>query len=64
MKIPQMLKSKKFQATVVAILIVLFREVIGLSEQATMEIVGMMATYIFAQGIADAGKEAAKEKDG
>lgn len=61
MKIPEVLKSKKFQAFLLGLIAVACKTLLSLDENQIQMIVGLVATYVLGQGIADAGKEAAKE---
>ena len=60
MKIPEVLKSKKFQAFLLGLVSVVCSKLLGLGEEETKMIVGLVAAYVLGQGIADNGKEAAK----
>lgn len=57
----ELLKSKKFQALVVGLLVLLVQQYIpGLDEAKTTEVVALIVAYIIGQGLADFGKEKAK----
>lgn len=58
----QILKSKKFLVGLGAALITYILNSFGVDPDVTTKIVGLAASYIVGQGIADAGKEAAKLK--
>ena len=60
MKLPQILTSKKAQATILGILAVVLGDAFGLEPEQVQMIVGLVASYIFGQGVADLGKEKAK----
>ena len=60
MKIPEILRSKKAQAFILGIIAVALSKLVGLGDEEVNKIVGLIATYILGQGIADHGKEAAK----
>lgn len=64
--IKEMLASKKFKVMMAAILAAVGAGVSGAQTWQTvvLEIVGAAVAYIFAQGIADAGKERAKYENG
>lgn len=56
------LSSKKALATIVSILVWLIgRAGLNISEEMLLPVVGAIAAYVLAQGIADKGKEAVKE---
>ena len=59
MKLPQILTSKKAQATILGILAVVLGDAFGLEPEQVQMIVGLVASYIFGQGVADHGKEKA-----
>jgi uncharacterized protein involved in cysteine biosynthesis len=55
------LKSKKFQALLVGLIVVIVQQYIpGLDETKALEVVGLISAYILGQGFADWGKEKAK----
>lgn len=58
-----LLKSKKFLVSLSGVLFVLLNRISGLEvpEQTVLEVVGLMAAYVIAQGFADKGKEAIKQ---
>ena len=56
------LGSKKFLATVIGAITVAIGSAVGLSEEQSMKIAGMIMAYLVSQGIADAGKEKEKLK--
>lgn len=57
-----LLESKKFAATVAAILVwVLGRAGLDVSDDMLLPIVGSLVAFVLAQGWADKGKEAVKE---
>ncbi len=57
----EILKSKKFQAALVGLALVLLEQVVpGSSALPVSEAVGLLAAYIIGQGLADFGKERAK----
>lgn len=57
-----LLKSKKFIMSVGGVLAVVLGHFLGVPEETTLEIVGIVIAFVLGQGIADAGKEAAKAK--
>lgn len=60
---PDIFKSKKFQAAVVGVLVVVLREYIpGLEGIDVTAVLAPIVAYILGQGVADLGKEAAKIK--
>lgn len=60
-----LLKSKKFQAALVGLIVVILLHTFPqLPEEAISEVVALIVAYIFGQGVADFGKEAAKIKNG
>lgn len=59
MKIPEIFKSKKFQAFALGMVAVACKSLLGLSEEQIQLIVGLVATYVLGQGVADMGKSAA-----
>ena len=61
MNIPEVFKSKKAQAVFMGVVAVLLKDGLGLSPEDVTMILGLIATYVLGQGIADHGKEAAKE---
>lgn len=60
MKVPEVIKSKKFQAFLLGLLAIVGKHLLGLSDEDVTKIVGLVGTYVIGQGVADAGKEAAK----
>lgn len=57
----EILKSKKFQAALLGMLVVVVTAVLGkfgitVSEESTMQIVGLIMAYILGQGMADWSK--------
>lgn len=57
----ELLKSKKFQALLVGLLVLLVQQYIpGLDETKATEVVALVVAYIIGQGLADFGKEKAK----
>jgi len=52
--------SKKFLATVIGALVVAVGQALGLSEDQSLKISGMIIAYVVGQGVADHGKETAK----
>lgn len=59
----QLFGSKKFLASLAGVIFVAVQELgWNLSEQTVMMVLGLVASYVVGQGIADAGKEAAKVK--
>ena len=54
--------SKKFLATVLGAVVVALGSVFGLSEDQTAKVAGMVGAYILGQGLADQGKEKAKQE--
>ena len=54
------LGSKKCQALITGILLVVFQEGRGLSNEASLSLIGLVSVYILGQGVADAGKEAVR----
>jgi len=57
----EIIKSKKFQAALVGLLLLLLEQVVpGISTLPVGEAVGLLAAYIIGQGLADFGKERAK----
>ncbi|MCB0509694.1 MAG: hypothetical protein KDC82_02945 [Bacteroidetes bacterium] len=52
--------SKKFLAGLGGIIAVLLHKFFNIPEDTTMQIVGLIASYIIGQGLADFGKEKAK----
>lgn len=61
MKMPEVLKSKKFQAFLLGMVAVICKSLLGLEDAQIAMIVGLVGTYVLGQGLADVGKEAAKE---
>ncbi len=60
-----LLGSKKFFAFLIGLLMLGFSKLgWGISEDMVTEVVALVAAYIMSQGIADHGKEAAKEAKG
>jgi len=58
-----LLLSKKFQAAVLAVIVMIAAELgLDLDPAALLAIVSPLIAFIFAQGIADVGKEAQKIK--
>lgn len=59
---PEILLSKKFQAALLAILLVILGEGFGvhLEQDTLMALMAPVVAYILGQGIADHGKEAEK----
>ena len=50
-------KSKKFQAAIVGIIVVILTNIVpGLPEESTTQVVGLIIAYIIGQGLADFGK--------
>lgn len=60
MQVPPMLQSKKFLAALAAAVIGFFARREGMPLEDVAMIVGPLAVYVGAQGIADFGKERAK----
>ena len=60
MKLPEIAKSKKFQAFLLGLLAVICKHLIGLSDEDVTKIVGLVGTYVIGQGISDNGKAAAE----
>ena len=54
----KLLKSKKFWMSVAGVLGVVLGETVGIPEETTMQISGIVVAYIIGQGLADYGKEA------
>lgn len=52
----ELLKSKKFWISVAGILAVVLSTFLGVPEQTTLEIAGIIIAYVLGQGIADSGK--------
>lgn len=64
-KMPDILKSKKFQAALVGLIVAVVGKVgLELDEQSLLAILSPILTYIAGQAAADIGKEAAKVKNG
>lgn len=58
-------KSKKFQALLVGLIVLLLQQYIpGVDEAKATEIVALVVAYIIGQGLADFGKEKAKLERG
>ena len=57
----QLFNSKKFWAAVGAALVTVLADGIGLTQDQSHMIVNAIMVYILGQGIADNGKEAAKQ---
>lgn len=56
-----LLKSKKFQAAVIGVVVVVAKHFVPeLPEDAVVQVLAVLIAYIIGQGVADAGKEAAK----
>ena len=57
-----LLKSKKFQAAIGGIIVVIGQDLAGLNldPETVTAIIGLVVSYIVGQGIADHGKEKAK----
>jgi hypothetical protein len=53
--------SKKFLAAIIGVVVVAAGTAFGLSEDQSMKIVALICTYVLGQGVADHGKEKAKE---
>lgn len=60
MKLPAILSSKKGQAMILGLLTLILKNVIGLSDEDAMKVIGLVGTYLIGQGVADHGKEQAK----
>ena len=58
--IPDILKSKKGQAFLAGVILLVCKDLIGLSPEDAEKIVGLVMAYVVGQGISDHGKEAAK----
>jgi hypothetical protein len=57
----EILKSKKFQASIVGVIVVVMSSFIsGVDEAELTKIVALIISYVIGQGLADFGKEAAK----
>lgn len=57
----EIIKSKKFQAALVGMALLLLEQVVpGISALPVNEAVALLAVYIIGQGLADFGKERAK----
>lgn len=57
----EILKSKKFQASIVGIIVVILSAFIPeLDETEVTKIVALIVSYVIGQGLADFGKEAKK----
>ena len=57
------LTSKKFLATIIGAVVVAVGQGVGLSEDQSLKISGMIIAYVIGQGVADSGpKEAEKAK--
>lgn len=57
---PDLLKSKKFQALLVGLIVLLLQQWIpGINETQATEVVALIVAYIIGQGLADLGKEKA-----
>lgn len=57
---PDLLKSKKFQALLVGLIVLLLQQWIpGVNETQATEVVALIVAYIIGQGLADLGKEKA-----
>lgn len=54
---PSIFKSKKFWMSIAGVVAVVLSETIGIAENQTMMIAGLIMTYVFGQGLADFGKE-------
>jgi len=59
-----LLKSKKFLAMIIGMIAAFLSQRFGVAEDRVTEILQLIMTYIVGQGIADAGKEAAKVTEG
>lgn len=57
---PSLFLSKKFQMSIAGVISVVLSHYLGISEEKTMMIAGLCASFIAAQGLADWGKEAKK----
>jgi uncharacterized membrane protein len=53
-------KSKKFWMAVVGVVAIVLAKYLPISEDQVLGIAGVIISYIFGQGLADAGKEAKK----
>jgi hypothetical protein len=61
MNIMEILKSKKFQASIAGIVVVILSAFIPeLDETEVTKIVALIVSYVIGQGLADLGKEAKK----
>ena len=64
----KILGSKKFQAAIVGILVVLGVQFLGLDEDKATEVcqlvVGLLGTFIVGQGVADHGKGKVEAENG
>ncbi len=58
----ELLKSKKFQAAVISLVVMILAEVgLELDPAALVVVVSPLIAYILGQGVADIGKEKVKE---
>ena len=64
MKIPDAFKSKKVQAVVAGILLVIFKDALGLSPEDAANLVKLIMAYLIGQGVADHQKEKVKLENG
>ena len=64
MKLPDVFKSKKAQAVAAGILLVIFKDALGLSAEDATKLVELIMAYLLGQGIADHQKEKAKAENG
>ena len=51
------LTSKKFLATIIGAVVVALGSALGISDEQTTKIAGLIVAYVLGQGVADMGKE-------
>ncbi len=64
MKMPDVLKSKKFLVFISGVLTVVFKDVLELDPEQVNALVKIIMAYCLGQGVADLGKEQAKIEKG
>ena len=60
----EVFKSKKFLMSIGGVAAVLLAHFLNINESAILEVVAIVVSFVVGQGVADAGKEAAKLKGG
>jgi|GEM_PF-6019844 len=59
MTVPERLKSRKFWVTVVAAVLLVFADALGIDREVSIAIVGAAASYVLGQGMVDAAEQRA-----